>query len=347
MAPTHKKVGPTVSKDAASYASRDAIAEYLLLLDKLALWRRGWRLLVLVLALVGVSLGLVGVSSPWDTVEISYPYDSAAGLSLDLAGCDAALVPGTPARVSVEAKRDIADAIVWTGDGDKTAVQVHNTKRPCSEAPLGVCASWCRVVVTVPSAPGDVEVASSDFVFSQPAGDASHPTVTIGRVQVGSISTSSTTEPLPSLSFSLLSTQVKNGVRLKLIEGSVHAKNADLEGDVKIAISGGGSVMMHDVPANLVPASFRIGQPAGLVSIATDASDGRIQMAASASTCTVGDAYDAATTGNLTATLRSRYDTNGDTFVSTSEFTAEAGKLACCGPSAPHLLVWCGGRESL
>ena len=317
-----------VSKDSGNYKDRTAIHDFVSQLHTLSMRRRLVRLTVLGVLMGGVIVGVIFASLPWHTITTSASYDPAIGLTLDLSGCDARLVPGTEASMHFEARRDITTVEWVRGSGGAiTGVRAHNSVHSCADAPLGVCASWCRLTVNVPPAASD----AADFIVTQPAGDASHPSVTVGRVAIKSLATSPAGSPLPSLSFYLLSSTVASGVSLNLHEGSVLARNASLAGDVRVSISGGGSVRLHDVPASATPASVRFAQPSGHACIATD-EPGALVVAANPERASCIPTNDDAA---LRSALSLQYDSDGDALISRAEFKSVADALACCGPRAP------------
>ena len=112
---TDNKTIKKVSKDSGAYKDSDAINEYVALLHTLSSRRGCIRVAVLVLALILISVGLVMVSIPWESVTSSEPYDPDVGLNLSIAGCDLRLVPGDAATVDVEARRDVPSAL-WHRD---------------------------------------------------------------------------------------------------------------------------------------------------------------------------------------------------------------------------------------
>lgn len=316
-----------ISKDSGHYGSKDSMEEYVGLLQTVAARRRLWRILVL-LALGASIIGIaIGASTPWDTGQTIEAYDPDVGVAVSLAGCDARFISGETATVTVEARKGMA-AVSWARPSDGaaiSAVQAHNTEWDCADAPLGVCSSWCRVTVSVPES-----AVGASFTLAQPAGDTSYPSATIGRVVVASLATIPSGSPLPSLSVHLIEPTIKGDVTLRLHEGSMHARGADIRGKVRVAITGGGSVRVHELDAREVNAPLSFAQPGGMICIASDVAATTFAHAAPWSECEL-----AADESALAAELGARYDVNADGAVSRAEFLMVSEALACCGPSAP------------
>eukprot|EP00900_Chrysochromulina_parva_P009542 jgi/Chrpa1/1858/Chrysochromulina_OHIO_Genome00011280-RA len=128
---------------------------------------------------------------------------------------------------------------------------------------------------------------------------------------------------------------------LALHEGSVDGRGASLGPDTRIAISGGGSIRLFDVPAYSAEASLALRQPIGAVCVATDLppADAVIvenEVGDPWGACPLGDA-NAVADGTFAAVLGAQYDADGDAHVSASEFLQAAERIACCGPGAPHV----------
>ena len=323
-----KRKKKAVSKDSGSYGNKDGMQPYTQLLHSVADYRRKWRTLVLLLVVLGLFFVALGVSLPWDTVSTSETYDPSVGLSLSLAGCDARLVSGSTATVTYHARRGVAP-VTWVRPFAESSTvseaHAHNTEWDCADAPLGLCSSWCRLTVEVP--PG---ASSAAIQLLQPSGDASHPSVTIGNVTVGSITTAPANTPLPSLSLHLVHTTVLGATTIRLHEGGVHSVGSSLRGETRLVVSGGGSVRVHEVAAHERSLSVRYAQPQGLACFATDQPRAAISASWPWDECPV-----ALQAPSLAAQLRARYDMDGDDKVSLAEFTGAAEALSCCGPHAP------------
>ena len=323
-----KRKKKAVSKDSGSYGNKDGMQPYTQLLHSVADYRRKWRTLVLLLVVLGLFFVALGVSLPWDTVSTSETYDPSVGLSLSLAGCDARLVSGSTATVTYHARRGVAP-VTWVRPFAESSTvseaHAHNTEWDCADAPLGLCSSWCRLTVEVP--PG---ASSAAIQLLQPSGDASHPSVTIGNVTVGSITTAPANTPLPSLSLHLVHTTVLGATTIRLHEGGVHSVGSSLRGETRLVVSGGGSVRVHEVAAHERSLSVRYAQPQGLACFATDQPRAAISASWPWDECPV-----AQQAPSLAAQLRARYDMDGDGKVSLAEFTGAAEALSCCGPHAP------------
>ena len=188
-----------VSKDSGSYGNKDGMQPYtqllhfrspttgkvatlVLLLVVLGLFFRGaWGL-----SAVGYRLDLRNIRSLRRTLAQPRRLRRPARERLDRHGhlpCSArggARDLGAPIRRSSTVSESTRAQYEWD----------------CADAPLGLCSSWCRLTVEVP--PG---ASSAAIQLLQPSGDASHPSVTIGNVTVGSITTAPANTPLPSSRF--------------------------------------------------------------------------------------------------------------------------------------------------
>jgi len=324
----------------------DPHTAYCQMLVTIAQRRRLWRTSLFFLVLMAIVLGIYGAARPWlFESRGSMAYDPAVGLSIEVESCDVELVAGGAARVVVESRSGV-DAPLLTpvsasSDG-LASVVARNPSWPCEASPrpprgvpFGACATICRVTVTVPP-----EAAEANFTIAQHATDRSHPSLTLRGVTVGALA-SAPGHVLPSLSVRLLASFVARGTQLALHEGSVDGRGASLGPDTRIAISGGGSIRLFDVPAYGAEASLALRQPIGAVCVATDLppADAVIvenEVGDPWGACPLGDA-NAVADGTFAAVLGAQYDADGDAHVSASEFLQAAERIACCGPGAPHV----------
>ena len=240
------------SKDSGSYGSRgkDPLEAYIQAPSRaVSAYRQRWRVLVLLMVVVAMVAG--GHQScrcpgtPSRRRRATTP--PSASRSASPAATRASSLarqppsPSTPAAGSrpvtwVRPVRGVDDRL-----GGARAQRPGGTAptRRSASARAGAASPWpCRAPRPTPPL----------RCFSR-TGDASHPSVSIGQVTIGSLSTAPANTPLPSLSVHLVGATVRAGTSLRLFEGSVHARGASLAGDTRLVVTGGGSVRVHEVAA--------------------------------------------------------------------------------------------------
>lgn len=307
-------------------------------------WRRGVRccscVALVVLGCAAWSISMV----PNLTMSVSYRYDPAWGLTVEVEACDVEMVAGAAPTIEYTAVGHLAFHRWLKDPTDASTVRVAtlaNLKGDCQGVPMQECGRLCRVSVTVPPS-----ASASRFVFRQPRSDVgSFPRLAVRRnVSIGALQVGDRNNVPPSLELYVEGASI-GSLSTNLLAGDARVTGSHV-GSTALKARGSGSIYLLDVPAlaQTVRASYR--QPAGRFCIATDlrASDASFVPAPirEGAGCDFGDLSGGNAQRNFGVYNKaaSSLDGNGDGRVTKAEFNAAMAKLTCCGSDSPFG-CWC------